>query len=278
MAQKQLNIINPPKISVVCPTYNSEGYIRRTLDSIFTQKCPPHELIISDDGSTDGTVSIIQNYIEKNNRFPAVLLRNTHRGPGAARNRGIETASGEWIAFLDADDLWNKDKLSTVQEHIQKHPDKNLFSHDETYVRLDGSQEVLEYGRCYNDGQPLPRQMFLRNFFSTSTVVCRKDLLEKAGFFDEDLPSAQDYEMWLKASPHIKPFFIKKVLGYYMEREGSITCLYYWKKYRHLMRIALRHRGKATLRDLFRRVIRLSLSKSWLHSLSNYLSGRTAHN
>lgn len=270
--------LDPVKISVVCPTYNAEKYILATLGSVFSQTIKPFELIISDDGSSDKTVEIVGSYIENEVTFPVIFLKNFHQGPGAARNRGLEKATGDWIAFLDADDLWTPDKLAVVKDHIRSYPQNNFFCHDEIYVRLNGRQEFSNYGHKYNKSQPLPGQLFLRNFFSTSAVTLERSIIERAGFFDERLPSSQDYELWLRMSPYIKPFFIKKVLGYFVEREGSISSLPYWQKYYHRLKIAFKHKDKATFFTFIEKIIRLTLSKSWFSSLAHYFGGRRGHN
>ena len=92
------------KFSVICPTYNSALFLSRTVNSVLSQKLAPHELIISDDGSSDNTVNLGRNLALNNiSKTKIIVLENKHKGPGAARNSGILAASGDWIAFLDSD-------------------------------------------------------------------------------------------------------------------------------------------------------------------------------
>jgi hypothetical protein len=112
-----------PMISVVIPTYNSGEFILRTLSSVLAQTYRDFEIVVSDDGSTDGTLDAVRTFL---GGFPGIswrLVENSHGGPGAARNAGILAASGEWVAFLDSDDVWFPEKLSCVVAFIGLHPE-----------------------------------------------------------------------------------------------------------------------------------------------------------
>ena len=116
------------KISVVCPVYNSSPYIEKTLKGIINQSLFPYEVIISDDGSNDNTLEIVEKFVQRNRKkFKWHILINSHKGPGAARNLGIKKASGDWIAFLDSDDIWMRDKIEKVSKAITNHHNKNFF-------------------------------------------------------------------------------------------------------------------------------------------------------
>jgi len=122
-----------PFISVVIPTYNSAEYITPTLESVFSQTYDNYEVIISDDGSSDNTNQIVNNIFV---RFPdraTKLLANKHFGAGASRNIGIKAASGEWIAFLDSDDLWSDSKLWKVADYINNNENVDLVCHSEIW-------------------------------------------------------------------------------------------------------------------------------------------------
>ena len=107
-------------IAVVCPTFNCEAYINRTLETILSQKNKPEEVIFSDDGSHDYTVEIIEKNRELFTQAGIKLkvLNNLHEGPGAARNHGIFITTLPWIAFLDADDTWKTDKIKRIQNIV----------------------------------------------------------------------------------------------------------------------------------------------------------------
>src|SRR5258706_1629286 len=94
-----------PGISVVCPTYNSANFILRTLENVADQVYPPFEIIVSDDGSTDDTVSLVRSFLNERPGIKSELIVSPHKGPGAARNTAVRCASAEWIALIDSDDV-----------------------------------------------------------------------------------------------------------------------------------------------------------------------------
>jgi glycosyltransferase involved in cell wall biosynthesis len=234
-------------ISVVVPAFMSASYLMRTLESVGVQTVRPREIVVVDDGSRDGTADVAEAFARSQRGFPVRVLREPHRGPGAARNAGVRAAAGEWIAFLDSDDLWNPDKLAVVTAAMNAHPAANFFCHNETIVFLDGSTRDTDYAEGYDPRQPLPPQLYRRNFFSTSAVVCRRDDVLRCGGFDETLSSAQDYELWMRMSPVIVPVFIPRTLGTYVLRSGNITTSRFWRRLRNALRVKVRHRDKASL-------------------------------
>lgn len=228
-------------ISIVMPTYNSEEYILKTLECISSQSYKNWELTISDDGSADNTAKIINSFIHANPELRVTLLQNAHRGPGMARNQGVLAATSEWISFLDSDDRWTPDKLERVVHYILEHPSCNLFCHSEMCIQSDGSKTMLEYFKSYDDRMPLRKQVYNRLLFSTSAIVCRKELIIKAGLFDEGLKACQDYDLWYKMVPWMNPCFIKEQLGFYIERPNNITSRK-WRRIVPVVRVFFRHR------------------------------------
>lgn len=228
-------------ISIVVPTYNSEEYILETLECISSQSYKNWELIISDDGSADNTVGIINSFCDTHPEIRVKFLQNAHGGPGMARNQGVLATTSDWIAFLDSDDRWTPNKLETVVHYISEFPACNLFCHSEMYTRLDGSKTMLEYFRNYDDKKPLREQVYNKSLFSTSAIVCRKELIVRAGFFDEGLKASQDYDLWYKMVPWMKPFFIRDQLGFYIERTNNITSRK-WSRILPVLRVFYRHR------------------------------------
>ena len=249
------------KISVVCPTFNSVHFIERTLETIVRQTCLPSEVVISDDGSQDDTLGVVKRFVtQRGAGISWRIIGNDHRGPGATRNAGIREASCEWIAFLDSDDLWEEKKIERLTEAIVSNPDVNFFCHDELLVGVDGITTPLEYGRRYRPERPFPPQIYFSNMFSTSAVVCRRDLLIGQGCFDETLMSAQDYELWLRMSPFMHPAFVHEILGKYVERAGNITSSGLKHRLKNEVRVALMHRQKVSLPWVAIRLGRIMLS------------------
>lgn len=247
-----------PQISVVCPTFNGSKFVIPTLESVVAQTRKPCEIIVSDDGSTDDTVSIVKDFLSSRPAINSRLIVNPHRGPGAARNAGVQAAQGEWISFIDSDDLWLPNKLQVISDAIVEHFEANFFCHSEQQIQKDGTRNLLDYGGWFDQFKPLPSQLYQRNFLSTSAVTCRRNLLWESGLFDESLPSSQDYELWLRMSPSIRPYFVREVLGFYCDRDGNITSGRIWSRWKNLMRIAVRHREKVTFLAAANRVLRLT--------------------
>ncbi len=261
MASEAGKLNNMIKISVVMPSYQSALFIHKTLQSIVEQTVIPSQVIIIDDGSTDNTCSIIEEFSKTYPELNIELIRRSHKGPGAARNIGVRGATSEWIAFLDSDDFWFPNKLEICLQAIRENQQSNFFCHNENMIAEDGSTTLLDYSRLYSAEKPLTEQLFKINLFSTSAVVCKRDNILNVGGFDETLSSAQDYELWLRMSPQILPYFIRQVLGIYTIREGNISTTRHFKRLKNIWRVLSIHRTKAQNFFIFLHIIfRVSLS------------------
>ena len=230
-------------ISIVCPVYNSKNYVKKTIDSIIKQDLKPREIIFIDDGSNDGTPQFITEIlVNKNLEVKWKIFKSTHKGPGAARNIGIKNAKSNWISFIDSDDIWEKNKLKKINEIITLNSEVNFITHNEKYLKKDGSIIHLNYSKKYNQNKSLEKQLFQENIFSTSAVTCKKSLFLSEGCFDETLMSAQDYEIWLKLSKKIKIYYLNDFLGTYVERDGNITSKHWIFRLRNELIILNRYR------------------------------------
>lgn len=258
--------VDRASISVVCPTWRSASFIQHTLQSLLELDPYPDEIIFSDDGSDDETIKIIEDWIEhfSEKGVDVQILKNGHLGPGAARNAGIAAARSEWIAFLDSDDFWVSNKIGRIQEIIKTHPNINLVEHWEKIEKRNGEKQILENGSSIDTSRGLQKELYRLCHFSTSATTVRKDLLDKVGGFDRTLPSAQDYELWLRISPWLKPVIVEEVLGCYMEREGNITSRPYYKRYMPMVRILIRHWRKGGGVMAIYRLMRITLTPQWL--------------
>ena len=213
------------EFTVIIPVYNSEKFIERTLNSLIIQTILPSEIIIIDDGSSDNTVDVINKYFYKKKQPLSTIVKlfyQDHKGPGAARNRGINEAKSNWICFLDSDDLWSKNKLKKLNKYINDNKNCNFFCNYENVYNLNGTNYVLEYGKYFNK-LTFYNDLYYKNMFSTSAITAKRSIFINYGKFDESLMSAQDYDLWLRIAPYIKPFFIKEILGCYVIRKGNIT-------------------------------------------------------
>lgn len=231
-----------PSISVVMPTYNSATFVERGLRSIAEQTLLPSEVLVSDDGSADDTVPLAERFGAAHLTLNIRVIKNVHRGPGATRNSGIKAATSDWVAFLDSDDSWRPDKLQTVAACINADPQANFICHNQENHRLDGTVEILDFYGGYNPTRPLGTQLLWNNLFTPSAVTCRRSLLLDVGGFDEEMMSAQDYELWLKLAPYLHVKMINAPLGLYIERNGSISSGYSTRYLLNCARLLLRHR------------------------------------
>ena len=249
------------KITVICPTYNSESFVEDTLHSVFSQTRLPEELVLVDDGSSDRTVELLEKLVGKySSQLRCLIIQGDHKGPGAARNRGIQAATGDWIAFIDSDDLWEKTKLEIIEETLCFYPEINFLCHSEISRTLTGSERKLEYYRRYNQNKPLSGQLFSANLFSTSAVVCKRKVLMDSQGFDESLMSAQDYELWLRLSPNLNVFFLSDILGKYIHRPGNITSSGLNKRLKNELKIAIKYRHYVPKTGFIIRICRILIS------------------
>ena len=247
-------------VSVVIPVFNAEKFIDRTLSSVALQTELPLEVIVVDDGSSDATCSVVEIFGNKNPQINLRLLRGEHGGPGHARNMGVNAAKGSWIAFLDSDDLWYPNKLLAISLAHRTSLESNILCHNELHRQLQGTESVLDYSKYFQPNVPLTQQLYKNNCLSTSAVICRRELILSCGGFDVFLSNAQDYELWIKMSPHLKIYFVKQVLGVYVDRAGNISSNRKWGKYKNVIRVLHRHRNKVKASVYLRAIIRVTAS------------------
>ena len=210
-----------PLVSVIIPAYQIAPYIAETLDSVFSQTVKDFEVIVVNDGSPD-TEELEQALAPYRERISYV--RQENRGAGAARNRGVENARGEFVALLDGDDLWESDYLEK-QLKFAREGNYDLVYAD---ALLFGESRVA--GKTYmqtapSEG-PVTFMSLLRNDCNvlTSGVVARRLSLIEAGLFDESLRNAQDFEMWTRmAKRGARLAYQREVLLRYRCREGSLS-------------------------------------------------------
>ncbi len=252
-------------ISVICPVYNGEKYINKSILSILNQSTLPDEVIFCDDGSVDDTYSKIESYklkfIKKKIRF--ILIRSNHLGPGAARNKCIKKSTCEYLSFLDSDDIWFKNKIKIIKKIISLNSDKNFFIHWEKNI-LNKGFKILKHAQTINKNENLTLQLYKKNSFSTSAVTCNKKKFGQLLKFDVSLPNAQDYDLWLKISKRIRLKTVPVVLGAYIERENNITNRYYFYKLKSLLRIVFRYKSEVSLIIFFVKLLKVIFSKQWL--------------
>jgi len=185
---------NPkPSVSVIIPTYNRGWTLRAAVDSVLAQTYRDFELIVVDDGSTDDTVEILPSY------GPDIqVLRQANAGVSAARNTGVRSAKGAFIAFLDSDDRWFPDKLGVQVDFFASHPEAVICQTEETWIRK-GKRVNPKKVHQKPSGHIFKASLALC-LVSPSAVMLRKALFDEIGGFDETLPACEDYDLWLRVS------------------------------------------------------------------------------
>lgn len=195
-----------PKVSVIIPTYNRLPMLKEAVQSVLVQDFEDFELIVVDDGSTDGTSEEMKRYGGRIN----VIEHTGNRGVSAARNRGILNARGKFIAFLDSDDLWVKGKLKIQVSFLEDNPHYPLCYTDEIWIRKGKRVNPMKKHSKYS-GWIFEKCLPLCTI-SPSSSMMRKPLFSKVGLFDEALSVCEDYDFWLRVSARFPIFFINRKL------------------------------------------------------------------
>jgi glycosyltransferase involved in cell wall biosynthesis len=218
-------------VSVVIPAYNVGAHIGEAIDSVLSQDHPQLEVIVVDDGSKDDTAEVVAT------RYPQLtLIRKENGGAASARNAGIRAARGEFVAFLDADDIWLPGKLRAQVDYFRAHPDVAMnctgFAQwvsdvdgrfpdpltivpDQAAVAADAIDRELS-GWIYH-------KLLLRTFVWTTTVMMRRSLIDRIGLYDESFRLGQDYEYFLRASRETEVHRLSRPYALYRQHAGSAT-------------------------------------------------------
>ena len=220
-----------PLVSVIIPTYNTARYVQESIDSVLEQDYPSIQLIVIDDGSTDETVDIIRRYDER-----VILLTQQNQGAAVARNTGLAAAEGEYIAFLDSDDVWLPGKLSAQVAYLDTHPDIGMvyscwqtwqpddtgqFPPAETFVPKHQNQTPI--GIIAEGSGWLYNRLLFGSLLHTITVMARRSLIHEVGDFDVTLKRGQDYDYWIRASRVTEIHQLDRVFALYrLHGEGCI--------------------------------------------------------
>ena len=192
-------------ISVIVPTYNRAQLLARALQSIVTQATPPMEVIVVDDGSNDGTEEVVCT------RFPQVqYIRQNNQGVSNTRNRGIEAARGDWLAFLDSDDEWLPQKLTSQKEMLTANPQYKICHTDEIWIR-NGTRVNAMKKHAKAGGFIFERCLPLC-VVSPSSVLIHRSVFDEVGLFNEDLHACEDYDLWLRICARFPVLYIDRPL------------------------------------------------------------------
>jgi glycosyltransferase involved in cell wall biosynthesis len=205
-----------PLVSVILPTYNRHHLVGRGIGSVLEQTYPNVELIVVDDGSTDGTGDWVRE------QFPAVRYAwQPNGGDASARNRGLELATGQLVAFQDDDDQWHPAKLARQVALLAGRPEVGLVCTSNRTVDQTG-QVVRRRWKTLHEGR-VTEPLFQSVFVYTASVVMRRSVVEQVGRFDTSLPLASDYEFFLRASLATEFAAIDEPLVTRQRWPGSLT-------------------------------------------------------
>ncbi len=212
-------------VSVILPTFNNEAHLREAIRSVLTQTYRARELIVVDDGSTDGT----RAYVESLDNPEIRLIVSEHTGnPGRARNLALAAAQGHYIAFLDSDDWWESDKLAAQGAALTRRPECRWCYTGLRGVTDDGREIELFDRRGFvpHDGWILERLAAGGAAVTTSTVMVERALVERVGGFDERLVLAEDLDLWMRLAAQSPVAVVPRILVTRRVHGGSYSASY----------------------------------------------------
>ena len=225
-------------ISIITPNYNCEKFIGQTIDSVIAQNYDNWEMIIIDDCSTDKSIDIIEMYVKKEKRIKLIKL-DTNSGVSKARNIGFQSANGDYIAFLDSDDYWDKNKL---QEQINFMQNGDIVLSYTSYMKID--EKGKKIGKV-----KVPESVDYKKMLKSNFIACSSSMIKKEAIADLTFPPLklrQDHAFWLSILKrgHIA-YGLNKPLLFYRVRQNSassnklIAAKYQWKLYREIEKLPL---------------------------------------
>jgi len=209
---------NETKVSVIVPTYNRERYLKEAMDSVLNQTHKNLELHIVDDGSTDSTKDLVKSFTD--DRIKYYYQKN--QGQSVARNTGIKNSQGEYICFLDSDNLWKHDKLERQLKLMAENPD---------YQIVYGENEIIdENGQVQPAGPAVQRysgnimsRLLVFNFVNFNSAMIRRECFDQMGGMNQNTRVADDYELFLKFSTRYRFLYVPEFFAQYRVMENQIS-------------------------------------------------------
>lgn len=210
-----------PFFSVVITVYNKANYIKNTLKSVLNQTFTDFEIIIINDGSSDGSLEVINSFTDK--RIRTITIEN--QGASVARNTGIKEAKAQYIALLDGDDLWKEDYLNSINDAIKSHPENKIFA---TAIAQKYSKKTVPVSYSFKQNNLYGAYNYFEaskkySILSGSSIVFNKSILNKTGLFDSNIVSGQDVDLWIRFGIHYDIVFINKTLAIYNHIISSLS-------------------------------------------------------
>lgn len=207
-----------PKVSVIIPAYNALAYLPEAVDSVVKQTFTDFEVLIVDDGSSDGTVEWVSQIKDSRVR----LISQQNQGSSGARNTGITAAVGEYIALLDADDIWEPTKLQKQVRYLEENPSVGLVDTWTVLINQQG-KSTGKVVVSYADKDDVWKQLvqFKPICPCDSTPLIRRSCFETVGLFNRELPFLEDLDMWIRLASQYRFAVIKEPLVRYRQHPGS---------------------------------------------------------
>ena len=205
-------------ISVIIPTYNSVKYISEAICSVLLQTCTDYEIIVIDDGSTDSTREIIENNFTQVRYF---YVQN--QGVSRARNYGIRRARGEFIAFLDADDLWLPEKLEKQLKVFDADQELMMVFTEHRVFDTNGFRKAIFSKKKRLMKGDVVKNIFLYSHVALPTVMVRRQVFQEIGYFEEDLKAAEDDNLWMRIALKFRIHLLDEVLVHCRWTENSLS-------------------------------------------------------
>lgn len=205
------------RFSIIIPLYNKEGYVRRTLESVIAQTYKDFECIVVDDGSTDNSAAVCEefsNSLTLSLSNPFRLIKQANAGVAAARNNGVAASKGEYVCFLDADDWWEPTFLEEMDRLIEEYPDAGLYATNYVYYKPGKTHVALKIERGYLNYP----QEYIKNLAMpvTSITTCMpRYVFDEMGGFPVGIKLGEDFLLWAKTAIKYKVAFCEKALAYY---------------------------------------------------------------
>ena len=212
-----------PIISIIMPAYNAESFIAGSIESVINQTYRNWELLIINDGSTDRTQTIAENYSEKDNRIK--VINQPNKRLGGARNTGIKNSSGEWIAFLDSDDLWASNKLQRQLEEAFRHSGASVIYSNGYIFNGDNLKDLVTYPTKSGSfsANDMYQMEYQANYIPVLAVLVKKELVDRIGYQEERIffYGCEDWDFWLRAAKLNAVFLGLEDYLFFYRRHGA---------------------------------------------------------
>lgn len=207
-----------PLVSIILPNYNNARYVAEAIESVLKQTYTNWELIVIDDGSSDNSVEIIQKVIYRDERIK-LIINPVNKGVSASRNEGLKTCKGDFVCFLDSDDIFLPNKLTDQVEYLLQNNTIGLVYSNQ----LVGDEKLSIIGKSeyFMPSMAIKEFMSIRNLFSTLCVMIRRELIKQVGYFDIKLIGGEDWDYWIRCSEKTTFYHLKRDVAIYRQHSAQ---------------------------------------------------------